>query len=191
MQLWSRLIEKCGLYCANKVKNSNFQYFRGNNSGVTGRILLIIKLIRDLVARNTSCKFGPDWLRNEVSIALTRKELTDARTTEELPWHKPLRPLASGAKNQFEMTDSSYWKPQRLSGFLEGHKAFLNGFLPFFGHMWENWSLIEKALWGLHSAGKCSSLVTTMIGVHFSTSVCDVIYPRSVVFSQFLVSSTK
>ena len=74
MQLWSRLIEKCGLYCANNVKNSNFQYFRGNNSGVTGRILLTIELIRDLVPINTSCKFGPDWLRNVVSIALTWKE---------------------------------------------------------------------------------------------------------------------
>ena len=104
VQLWSRLIKKCGLYCTNKVKNSNFQYFRSNNSGVTGWILLIIKLIRDLVPINTSCKFGPDWLRNVVSIAPTRKELTNAwthaRMTDELPWHKPLWPLASGAKNE-------------------------------------------------------------------------------------------
>ena len=50
VQLWSRLIEKCGLYCANKVQNSNIQYFRGINSGVTGRISLIIELIWDLVA---------------------------------------------------------------------------------------------------------------------------------------------
>ena len=60
VQLWFRLIEKFGLYCANKVKNKNFQYFRGSNSGITEWILLIIELIRDLVARNTSCKFGPD-----------------------------------------------------------------------------------------------------------------------------------
>ena len=107
MELWSRLIEKCGLYCAYKVKNSNFQYDRGINSGVTGRILLIIELIWDLVAINTSRKFGPDWLRNVVSIALTSKEwtdawthrLTDARMTDELPWHKPLWPSASGAQN--------------------------------------------------------------------------------------------
>ena len=33
------MIEQYGLYCANKVKNNNFQYFRGNYSGVTGRIL--------------------------------------------------------------------------------------------------------------------------------------------------------
>ena len=65
---------------------------------VTGRILLIIKFIRSLVAINTSCKFGPDWLRNVVSIARTRKEFTDACTVDELPWHKPLWPLASGAK---------------------------------------------------------------------------------------------
>ena len=80
MQLWSTMIEKCGLYCANKVKNSNFQYFRGNNFGATERISLTIEHIQDLVPINTSCKFGPDWLRNVVSIALTRKELTDAQT---------------------------------------------------------------------------------------------------------------
>ena len=85
MQLWSRLIEKCGLYCANKVKNSNFQYFRGNNRGVTGRISLIIELFWDLVPINTSCKFGPDWFRNVVSIGLTRKELTDAWTHARRP----------------------------------------------------------------------------------------------------------
>ena len=105
VQLWSRPIEKCGLYCANKVKNSNFQYFRGNYSGVAGRISLIIELIRDLVAINTTSKFGPDWLRNVVSITLTRKELTDARMTDELPWHKPLWPLVSGAKN-YKLTNS-------------------------------------------------------------------------------------
>ena len=99
VQVWSRLIEKCGLYCANKVKNSNFQYFRGNSSGVTGQFSLTIELIRDLVPINTSCKFGPDWLRNVVSITLARKVLTDARTTDELPWRNPIWPLASGAKN--------------------------------------------------------------------------------------------
>ena len=45
---------------------------RANNFVVTGRILLIIELIRDLVPINTLCNFGPDWLRNVVSIALTR-----------------------------------------------------------------------------------------------------------------------
>ena len=98
VQLWARLIEKCCVYCANKVKNSNIKSFRANYSGVTKRISLTIKLFRDLVSINTSCKFGSDWLRNVVSIALTTK-LTDARTTYEPPWHKPLWPLASGAKN--------------------------------------------------------------------------------------------
>ena len=79
VQLWSRLIEKCGLYCANKVQKQQFSIFLGNNPGVTGQILLIIELICNLVPIKTSCKFGPDWLRNVVSIALTRKELTDAR----------------------------------------------------------------------------------------------------------------
>ena len=45
---------------------------RANNFVVTGRILLIIQLIRDLVPINTLCNFGPDWLRNVVSIVLTR-----------------------------------------------------------------------------------------------------------------------
>ena len=45
---------------------------RANNFGVTWRILLIIELIWDLVPINTLCNSGPDWLRNVVSIALTR-----------------------------------------------------------------------------------------------------------------------
>ena len=48
------------------------QFSRANNCSVTRRILLIIKFIRVLVPINTLCNFGPDWLRNVVSIALTR-----------------------------------------------------------------------------------------------------------------------
>ena len=79
MQLWSRLIEKCGLHRANKVKKKKKkkknQYFRANNSHVTGQILLIFELIRDLMPINTLCNFGLDWLRNQVSITLTRSKI--------------------------------------------------------------------------------------------------------------------
>ena len=77
--LWSLATElsrfDCSLFCVNKVKNSNFQYFRANNSGVTE---LTMELIQYLVPINTSCKFGPDWLRNVVSFVLTRKKLKEA-----------------------------------------------------------------------------------------------------------------
>ena len=130
MQVWSTLIEKYGLYYAKKVKNSNFQYFSGNNPGVTGRISLIIELIRDLVPINTSCKFSPDWLRNVVSIALTRKELMDTRTTDELPWHKPLWPLASGAKNHLNQlwTPLTLWKRQSYTTFAHAPNNNRNNF---------------------------------------------------------------
>ena len=82
-----------------RLKNRKFQSFRANYSGVTKQISVIIELIWDLVPINISCKFGPDWLRNVVCIALTRKTLRDASMTDELSWHKPLWPLASGAKN--------------------------------------------------------------------------------------------
>ena len=36
------------------------------------QISCIIKLIRNLVPINPLCNFGPDWLRNQVSITLTR-----------------------------------------------------------------------------------------------------------------------
>ena len=68
-------IEKWGFYGTNKVlrfKNSNFQYFRANNSGFTVQILLIIKVIQDLVFINTLCNFGTGWLENQVFIVLTR-----------------------------------------------------------------------------------------------------------------------
>ena len=42
------------------------------NFRVIGWILLIIQLNRDLVPINTLCNFGPDWLRNQVSIVLTK-----------------------------------------------------------------------------------------------------------------------
>ena len=54
-----------------RFKTAIFNHSRANNFCVTGPILLIIELIRDLVSINTLCNFGPDWLRNVVSIVLT------------------------------------------------------------------------------------------------------------------------
>ena len=47
-----------------------FNNSRANNLGVTKQISLIIELIRYLVPINTLCNFGPDWLRNVVSVLL-------------------------------------------------------------------------------------------------------------------------
>ena len=72
VQLWSRLIEKCGLYRAlTRFKTEIFHNSRANSFRVTGRISLPIELIRDLVPINTVCNFGPDCWRNVVSIVLT------------------------------------------------------------------------------------------------------------------------
>ena len=57
-----------------RFKTAIFNNSRANNFCVSGQILLIIKLIRYLVPINTSCKFGPDWLRSVVSILLTRSK---------------------------------------------------------------------------------------------------------------------
>ena len=60
------------VYWAKKVENTIFHHSRANNFRVTGPTLLIIKFVWDLVPINTSCKFGPDWLRSQVLFALTR-----------------------------------------------------------------------------------------------------------------------
>ena len=57
-----------------RFKTAIFNNSWANNFRVTGRILLIIKLIWNLVPINTFCNFGPDWLRNVVSIVLTRSK---------------------------------------------------------------------------------------------------------------------
>ena len=116
VQLWSRLIEKCGLYCANKVKNSNLQYFRCNNSGVTGRILLTIELIRDLVPINTLWVQVWSRLIKKCGLYPANKKrvnvCTDTRTMEELPRHKPLWPLASGANKRPKF--QPHWATQKV-----------------------------------------------------------------------------
>ena len=73
--MWSTLIQtdwEIRSIAPKRFENTIFHHSRANNFHVTGRISLIIKLILDLVPINTSCKFGPDWLRNQVSIMLTR-----------------------------------------------------------------------------------------------------------------------
>ena len=55
-----------------RLKTQLSHHSRANNFHVTGQISLVIELILDLVPINTSCKFDPDWLRNQVSIPLTR-----------------------------------------------------------------------------------------------------------------------
>ena len=49
-----------------------FNNSRANNFDDTWGISLIIELSRHLVPFNTMCNLGQDWLRNVVSIALTR-----------------------------------------------------------------------------------------------------------------------
>ena len=135
MKLWSSLIEKCCFYCANKVKNSNFQSLRANNSGVTGRISLIIQLIRNLVPINTSCKFGPDWLRNVVA----RKKLMAARMhTQQTNRHDNSltgqRPVALasvswGLKRAANSFSWFHFEPQICLAYLDFHDPWKRNIL--------------------------------------------------------------
>ena len=76
-----------------RFKTATFNHSRAINFCVTMGILLIIKLIQDLVPINTSFKFGPDWLRNVVSITLPRKKLMDAWTNNHDISPSGLRPV--------------------------------------------------------------------------------------------------
>ena len=71
VQLWSRLIEKHGLYPANKVQNRIFNNSRANNSGITRQILLMIKHPR-YGAYLYVVQLWSRLIKNVASIVITR-----------------------------------------------------------------------------------------------------------------------
>ena len=99
------------------------------------RILVIIKFISDLVPINTSCKFGPDWLRNVVTKKKQEKFLMALWTgfqyisgTGYLLW--PKQRHFSKKKNHI------FWKKKKKYQSLSQTVSMC--FQPSFGSIWQH-----------------------------------------------------